>query len=1009
MVGGSIYLGSQPWLNGEWHGYGTGATGTVTTPEEAISGAKSAMQGPMYSQRAFENRATIETINWKMKRAGGGSAAGILGYYSCGDYVGWFLVASDGHAEMLSSAKSYPIMWGLQSSLVLDVTFEIDYAQTFGTTTNDAAGGWGVANYWGDGGVMYYPLIVTVRDAGDGTVLWTNFDTLEQNHMFGVAYHTALEYETNATIGFIGEGMIFDDILARPTVADPCVCGDYGTVYAALDFTGPDGVPDCYVNLAEFGVLAGDWMKNTDPAAGSGINVASDLSSSKMSDPIVIDGNIDDWQGGNWNELDQAYHGFAEDIEYARYTTQWDSNTDRLLAAVVVKDTEMIFEDFPSDWNTSDRLELYSQGDGQGGEDYADSGYLVAQQYIVGSKQTTPGVAWALLADYSEIPAVEIDRFDDFEGPEYVDGMNLLGANANGWSAGSSYMRVTGANAIADTKSAMVIGTNYVQKSFSGEGPGNVFSWLMQGSPAALGRGAFAYQDTSQFMVTVDIFTDGVVGIGSAARGHPHVLDGDYKLAPGTIVEVICEIDYTQTFGTTPSDAEHDWGIDNCWDDGGTLYHPVVVTLKDYTTGEELYTNRVPPSHWHYFGVLNRTVDEVARYSVFAALGGGAIIDNITMEEYDGETEDRATGFEYAVAVDDVEDTITYEVAIPQYSYDPCVPGAALCTFDEPIYADSNNVYDGGQWSMPTEPAYQGTASIIMSGGIDAPKSMRQESGWSAFPFAENDVPEHDRLSMKFKRAAGQGVNIFYYYGHCTSYTVAISVDSGGTVTILSSAKGYPVAWGTLADTTYEIEYVIDRSREFGVTTNDAAGGWGAANNYEDGGDMYHPVMVTLRDSTGLVKYTNTRHPLNQNHHFGVWNRAPGEMIADGGVSVTGVNAKFDTLVIPDKIGQGQTRMRLVSGQTVDFDLIAGTRHHDFEQNLTYAMLSENMLLQKYRDAGNFAEYALLAGVCGEWGYLASDLSGPESIRDCYVDFYDLACLLGGWLDCTDPANPACD
>ena len=216
VAGGSIYLGPQPWLNGEWHGYGAGATGTVTTPGEAISGSKSAIQGPMYSQRAVEGRARVETVNFKVKRAEGGTLGGILGYQSSGSYVGWFLVGADGGAQMLSSAKGYPIMWGLQSSLVLDVTYDIDYSQMFGTTTNDAAGGWGAANYWGDGGTMYYPLTVTVRDASNGTVLWTNFETLTQNHMFGVACHTPLEYDTNATVGFIGEGMIFDDVMIVP-------------------------------------------------------------------------------------------------------------------------------------------------------------------------------------------------------------------------------------------------------------------------------------------------------------------------------------------------------------------------------------------------------------------------------------------------------------------------------------------------------------------------------------------------------------------------------------------------------------------------------------------------------------------------------------------------------------------------------------------------------------------------------------------------------------------------
>lgn len=48
--------------------------------------------------------------------------------------------------------------------------------------------------------------------------------------------------------------------------------------------------------------------------------------------------------------------------------------------------------------------------------------------------------------------------------------------------------------------------------------------------------------------------------------------------------------------------------------------------------------------------------------------------------------------------------------------------------------------------------------------------------------------------------------------------------------------------------------------------------------------------------------------------------------------------------------------------------------------------------------------------VCGDPGteYLPGDISGPEGIRDCYVDLYDFAQLVHDWLGCTDPANPDC-
>ena len=43
-------------------------------------------------------------------------------------------------------------------------------------------------------------------------------------------------------------------------------CGDDGTVFSQMDVTGPYGMPDCYVNIIDFGVLSQMWMQCTDPA-----------------------------------------------------------------------------------------------------------------------------------------------------------------------------------------------------------------------------------------------------------------------------------------------------------------------------------------------------------------------------------------------------------------------------------------------------------------------------------------------------------------------------------------------------------------------------------------------------------------------------------------------------------------------------------------------------------------------------------------------------------------------
>ena len=54
----------------------------------------------------------------------------------------------------------------------------------------------------------------------------------------------------------------FDNFLYRIPV--PSSCGVSGTLYKATDITGPNGVPDCYVNVYDFALLALQWLECTD-------------------------------------------------------------------------------------------------------------------------------------------------------------------------------------------------------------------------------------------------------------------------------------------------------------------------------------------------------------------------------------------------------------------------------------------------------------------------------------------------------------------------------------------------------------------------------------------------------------------------------------------------------------------------------------------------------------------------------------------------------------------------
>jgi hypothetical protein len=100
---------------------------------------------------------------------------------------------------------------------------------------------------------------------------------------------------------------------------------------------------------------------------------------------------------------------------------------------VIVKDTDPQREDIPTDWNTSDRIEVCSQGNPTGGMGWGSSGMFdVAQQYLVGpnlsggkwarwGSLTTiggdAGFEYAVVSNgYETIYEIGVTQFDNYGG-----------------------------------------------------------------------------------------------------------------------------------------------------------------------------------------------------------------------------------------------------------------------------------------------------------------------------------------------------------------------------------------------------------------------------------------------------------------------------------------------------------------------------------------------------------------------------------------------------------------
>jgi len=111
---------------------------------------------------------------------------------------------------------------------------------------------------------------------------------------------------------------------------------------------------------------------------------------------VVVDGDLGDWpEDVEWRRLDKVYWGNPNDVSKARFALQWDGVTDKVYAAVVVNDTDHVFTDEYVSWDASDRIEVYSQGDAEGGTGWYGI-YDAAQQYYVAPD--TIGGSWATWA-----------------------------------------------------------------------------------------------------------------------------------------------------------------------------------------------------------------------------------------------------------------------------------------------------------------------------------------------------------------------------------------------------------------------------------------------------------------------------------------------------------------------------------------------------------------------------------------------------------------------------------
>ena len=167
---------------------------------------------------------------------------------------------------------------------------------------------------------------------------------------------------------------------------------------------------DCSVDREDVIDMAELWLLCTHPD-GTG---CQDLIQAELmympycgETAMTVDGLVGDWPVDPcWVDLDLIYTGEPCDITSAKYAVCWDPCDDLFYALINVVDTDHVFETAPTDWHTSDRVEIYVQADPNGGGNWGsadDATYDKAQQYIVGY-QGLLDWTWAVFGHGTYLP-----------------------------------------------------------------------------------------------------------------------------------------------------------------------------------------------------------------------------------------------------------------------------------------------------------------------------------------------------------------------------------------------------------------------------------------------------------------------------------------------------------------------------------------------------------------------------------------------------------------------------
>jgi len=196
------------------------------------------------------------------------------------------------------------------------------------------------------------------------------------------------------------------EITAMPSCSDVAKAGR--GIQADLNY-------DCYVDLADFSVLANYWMRCYEPGD-------PDCSMEEtISEPIdyyipvgqpTVDGDLADWATATWVAMDRSYHdimyhGDPYDLTNAKWAAKWNPVTNLIYVAATGDDSEHVLKTAYEDGTANDMLEVFLDSTNSDLTDY-NIDYALAQHYLCASNGL--GGEWIVLGG-STPPAGAVAAF----------------------------------------------------------------------------------------------------------------------------------------------------------------------------------------------------------------------------------------------------------------------------------------------------------------------------------------------------------------------------------------------------------------------------------------------------------------------------------------------------------------------------------------------------------------------------------------------------------------------